>query len=271
MKIKLTTLIVIVVLAIAGAVGVMLLITNKDFGLMRTDKNNDGIVINEQENVSVVEEKINNEIEEKNQNNKIVKKLDDSKEIVYTSYYKESQEDAREKMKLPFINIDSEYAKSINEDIKGIQKNIEEGDTWCGYDYYLNLNILSVMVKWSFPSLDCYKIYNIDVYTGNKVKNSEILKYKNIDTDDFTNKLPEYYGKAYTFGENLDDALEEIASGEEQKNAYIDGYNKTIKNIPNDIEKIDMYLNEEGKIIIIPQIFPTAGDGYQWNEWNTNL
>lgn len=40
MEIKLSTLIVIVVLAVVGTVGVMLLITNKDFGLMRTDKTN---------------------------------------------------------------------------------------------------------------------------------------------------------------------------------------------------------------------------------------
>jgi len=282
MKIKLTTLIIIVVLAVAGTVGVMLLVTNKDFGLMRTDKNDDGIVINEQENLSVVEEKISNEIEEMNGNSKIVKKLDDSKEIVYTSYYKKLQDNDGTiiEYNIPTINIDSEDAKNSNKNINELQKIAEkyyaeyEESNYVGplsnieYVYYLNSNILSVLIKWGFPSSDQYKLFNIDIYTGDKVSSSEILKHKNKNENDFLKELQEYYKKTYPF-KDFADKLEGLS--EDEKNVYIDGYNYILNRISSEIDNIDMYLNEDGKMVVILPIAPTAGDNFLWEEWNTNL
>jgi len=145
MKIKLTTLVVILILVVAGTVGVMLLITNKDFGLMRTERTNDnGIVINEQENVSLVEEKISNEIEEKNKEKNEEKEISVNSEVVKNAYViipkVESENDykmAYQSKKITFNDLPNKVklvniVEHVNFENEKIYPGLEDG----GYDWF---------------------------------------------------------------------------------------------------------------------------------------
>ena len=118
---------------------------------------------------------------EENQVKKINKK-EEEKEIVYTSYSKESSEYS---YAVPYININSEDVEKINEEIKNefmslieeALQNEKEGSSIVlnevKYNSYLNDNILSVIISGAYQGGDYknYKVYNVDIYTGKSITN----------------------------------------------------------------------------------------------------
>lgn len=93
----------------------------------------------------------------------------------------------------PIINLSgSSRVREINEEIK--QRYAEEDDEYSRseYKYYLNNDILSLIIKHTGPTDGwAYNVYNINVKTGKKVSNAELLKVKNIDETTLITKIKE--------------------------------------------------------------------------------
>lgn len=129
--------------------------------------------------------------EETKKDTKIVEKLNVD-DFVYTYQEKiETNGDIKLQYKIPNLNIESEYAKTINNEIlekyKDTEKLSQKG-TDINYSAYINNNILSLVIYEgsTYSEADVrYVVYNIDAKTGKKVTNTEILKSKNITFDKF--------------------------------------------------------------------------------------
>lgn len=147
-KRKMIVLLVIVVILLlaAGACGWYLL-SNKDNG-----NTNNG-------NENTTEQSVENKVEKSTS-----KKIDESKDWVYDAEYgnnktvktiessnSEANPNSKEDLVVPYININSDDAKRVNEEIKNLynKKYEEYGTMICrlNYKYYINDKILSVIVE----------------------------------------------------------------------------------------------------------------------------
>ena len=177
-----------------------------------------------------------------------VTREDESKELVYDLVTEEN-------LKLPYININSSYAKSINKSIEaGKDKRFLTNKTVNGiteggnadkvdYSYYTNNNILSVVIKSYYASdYDFYEVYNIDVNTGMPVSNLEIINSKNLSIEDFESSAKI---KVNAFIEKVTGLK---ADNEEN-----------VSSIRFDLFNKQMYLDADGKINIITYIHHIAG------------
>lgn len=129
-----------------------------------------------------------------------VKKIDESKELVYLSYEENYNDNI---FKIPYINIDSEDAKKINEEIDiqiksyiaKVKDEYKEDDReWFNksYDYISNINgnVLTLVITFDDEynyGIEC--VYNINIYTGNQLSNESLLKLKNINYKEIDLKL----------------------------------------------------------------------------------
>lgn len=103
---------------------------------------------------------------------------------------------------LPYINIKGDDIKKINiELINEYYKVIEFGEQMMKYDYYINDNILSLIVKLYYleaPDVqpDIY-VYNVDIEEGRLLAKSDLLTIFNISNYDVTEiisgQLKDYY------------------------------------------------------------------------------
>lgn len=214
---------------------------------------------------------------------KKINKLDESKEIVYSSYSKYSSEYS---YSIPYINIDSVDAKKINTEIESYYKPLVEEELKneseglsvimgnIKYNSYINDNILSVVVSNTYPN-DCiyYKVYNLDIYNGTVITNTDIISLKNMTESKFLDKLKELYENefisAYGSKEKLINNMRNAPAGwteselQEQAKFYDEQFNKTISTNNYSI-KTPMFLNENGKISVIAKIYSMAGaDSYE--------
>lgn len=180
-----TIALMVIVLILVLAIGVLA-------GIMFSDKNKPEIV-------KQIEEKIVNNEEEK-----VSKKIDESKPWVYDadyctknenkkSYalYTEEVYNSKDDLKVPFINVNSDYAKKANEDIKANYEKIyelygkEQGKQWyrgeMQYKSYDTENILSVAIEsregWSNAGWHGnYTIYNINLQNLEEATFEEVYK-----------------------------------------------------------------------------------------------
>ena len=155
-----------------------------------------------------------NETVKPEETKKEIKKINDEKELIYTYASKIEKEYSFE---IPFVNINSVYAKEINKEIQERYPNLEElaknaieypADEFSRVEYesYINNNILSLVVIEGIEPREHY-VYNIDIYTGKKVSNYDILKVKNISESKFLDRVEELcktefeklYGNAYEY------------------------------------------------------------------------
>lgn len=130
-----------------------------------------------------------------------VGKINNSKEYVYNATY------ATKDIVAPYININSDYVKVVNKEIKVFVDKMKATDERPANPWYsamkytdnINGNILSVVLTLNYglgtsATPNYYKVYNINLKTGDMEINNDILKYKKITEDAFitaTNKLIE--------------------------------------------------------------------------------
>ena len=219
-----------------------------------------GLLISENGN------KIINRIEEKivqSDDNKTSKKIDESKDWVYDAdYLKENKKFYRDSAKteeyannsdkdlvVPYININSDYAKKINEKIKALYDDCYEKygkeelnaefKTYYSdvlkYDKYINDNILSVVI-----TLHEYKIvvdgeisrnnetiytYNFNLDTLNEASLDEMAKKCGFSSEtEVTSKIKSWEEKQRNVLSKTDHV--EIFSGVENDKYFIDGNGK---------------------------------------------
>ena len=212
------------------------------------------------------EEELDKKTNENNKNKKdekIINKKDEDEDLVYDYYNKTIHGNT---FKIPAINLDYENIENINEEIADLieveLKKYERGQeppegafSSSDYIWAINDNILSLVFFISGYHVDNYYVYNVDIYSGDNIENSEILEAAKIDSSDFAEKCSEavedYYEK-YLYTE---DAKE--AAGNLYKNALInstDEYNFSPY-------RTKIYLNSYGELTIVAEIETIAGAG----------
>lgn len=177
------------------------------------------------------------------------------------------------------INLESDDVKKFNSNFQEIMESEINEEYTSGVHrckYYINDNILSVVTYVFAESGGNHLVntYNFDILTGKKVETIDILKYKNINEENFKQKLPEIYKAAflkqspqsYIDGEWKDvwNKIEDI-----ENEWDIDLYNKTISEIPSDINEIQVYLDYDGNLHILAGVERIAGsDGIEFYDVN---
>lgn len=186
-----------------------------------------------------------------------VKYQDSTKDLVY-SYEKdvEGVDGTALTFKLPYVNILSSYADEINKNISNMSLSI-----YVNFEYYvyLNDNILSLVVEGTVYANGSrvYSVYNIDIYTGERIYNEDILEYLGITEEEYIAKLPAAYHNAFLEKfPNISDIYEDYTKSEEYKNTIADS-NCTIDT--------PMYMGLNKALKVIGKIYSPAGPSY-YNE-----
>ena len=186
-----------------------------------------------------------------------VKKIDETKEYVYDlksgEYYK-----------IPTINIDSEDAKKMNEEINDFS-NYEKRDEVYNpyykfkYHYFTNNDVISVLLVKSGDGEGSifYKVFNINKLSGKKLSNEEIIKIKGLTLDEVKTKMLEIYEKINS------------SSLEKAKNKEYDELNNEIilnvyetnkKNFEElDLENVEFFLNDKKELCVSFKEYQVAG------------
>ena len=187
------------------------------FVLMRNEINkNTDIEFNKHGNMIEFEEfskVFNNTINYQNSNVSYVHKIDASKDIIYSNSANEKKNGAYDiNINIPSLNINSEEAKKINQEITDIfyskagdikkSINVQEGETIYTVDYaaYVSDNILSIAIKSTLKENNSAQRIIIKTYTYNLASNEQItlkemLTIKNININSvqkiITNEIKE--------------------------------------------------------------------------------
>lgn len=184
--------------------------------------------------------------------------------------------------KIPKINIDSDDVNEINKEINEkiisrakeyvpiLEKNDSVGLYEVGYLYYINNNILSVVINLNFDAdVVDYYVYNIDINTGKRISNEDILKIKNMTEKQFEEKLSSAakikfinkYGSKDTHMDNLkySDAFYKESELKEQESIYVTQYNQTISRSNCKIDNNKIYLSNNQNLNVVTKIYSLAG------------
>lgn len=202
-----------------------------------------------------------------------VSKIDSSKDYIYdASYipnvrsktYADYDSTIRniDNYKAPYINLNSSYAKKVNDNIKkvydqaaqvfdfSIDHNSCVGIEIFEYKHYLVGDMLAVVLTTKYRTcavtIPKYYIYVINVKTGRKVNLDEILKYKNINKDDFDEKVKNEIINSY------------YSSFDEAKD-YDYLKDENLKTYENDTNK-KFYIDDNGKINLLISITIRPGE-----------
>ncbi len=169
---------------------------------------------------------------------------------------------------LPYLNINSDYANQINEELKNIYEKEKSEETFyvtIDYSYSINDNILSLVIEKSSDSSNDYNIYNIDVYNGKKIENEKLLERKNIKKEDFYNQISTIVSNVllnnnYGYGYHVSDSEEYQKFKKEQYDKTVSKENITIDN--------GMFLDESNNLNIAVKTYLLAGAEYSYFIYN---
>ena len=159
---------------------------------------------------------------------------------------------------IPKINIDSKDVDSINEEIDTYCKSIIEKDYdyyKVRYDAYLNDSLLSLNLITDYPDDSFfYQTYNIDISTGKRVDNLDLIKSKNYTSESFLedlkvaveNEVEERYGKM----------KDDFMGSENEPQSYLYILSHTLNDCSIDLP---MYVDKDGVINVIIGVYAPAG------------
>lgn len=222
---------------------------------------------NKSENNTQVEEKtqeelkkdfsrlFNNEIDFSDYDTSNIKKLDDSKEIVYTTYQNDESKANKYELdvNIPVVNINSKVAGKFNNITQKIfaDKTTEilngtKAYTIYSIDYtgYVNEDILSVVIKstlkeGSNPQRTIVQTYNYNMATGEEVSIYDAIGQRGISENDLTSKVNTEITKAI----------------KEANKIQMTGFETYIRDINSDIYQIDnittFFIGPNGKLYVI--------------------
>ena len=228
----------------------------------------------------VIEKNNVSEKEENTTTNKEKKFLlkDENKNIIYDSgrsiLCKEEYDGSgclslEARVTLPYLNINSDYANQINEELKNIyekekSESEEEFYTTIDYSYSINDNILSLVIEKKLAESYFYNIYNIDVYNGKKIENEKLLERKNIKKEDFYNQTSTIVSNVllnnYGYGYHVSDSEENQKYEKERYDKTMSKENITIDN--------GMFLDESNNLNIAVKTYLLAGAEYSYFIYN---
>ena len=186
---------------------------------------------------------VTDEVKENVENTKMlssIDKIDDSKPLVYTVksvksdvYANVTEQTFHNYYEYPAININNEDIIAINKDIAKDNEYddmaIETG--FLGeidvitYDYYVNGNILSVVLLHGGNESTWNTVYNIDLKTGKEIAVNDLLK--DVDLTDVKAKIKEY-------AVNM---MEKTGKDLNLKEYWGDQYDKELTNIKKELDE----------------------------------
>ncbi|MBR3143692.1 hypothetical protein IKF12_00610 [Candidatus Saccharibacteria bacterium] len=215
--------------------------------------------------------------------NILVSKQDDSKDWVYDAEYeKDATVDSYsttfdtyylKDIIVPYINIDSLYAKDSNREIKSVfddaintyNKGVDDRLTYvdeCGYDEYRNGNNLSIVLKYGIGATDVvhpkYYTYNIDLKTGNGLSYEEVYSVAGFDSDSIKTKVESAI--TVTMKEKLSgltaDNYPDGTTFDTYNNESISNYEESVRN-----KALRYFLSEDKRLNVIVKLSIPAGTG----------
>jgi hypothetical protein len=129
-------------------------------------------------------------------------KLDSNKNIVYTGYDRTYQKIIT---KVPYINLNSPLAKSINDDIKEniVDKFMQQDANVVSYKYSISGNVLSLLIMkidnvTSYYPEYSFITYNIDLKTQKSISDAKILDLFGITSTEVNATLAKTFKKYYS-------------------------------------------------------------------------
>lgn len=154
---------------------------------------------------------------------------------------------------IPYINISED---EVNLKVQEIYKKYNDYNS--SYDYYINNNTLSLVIKFSNKEETIYKTYNVDTDSKKEISNNELLKNNNID-------------------ENVSSLLESIFDNELTNSGLLNKYRRT--HMYGDgftsiydasimifdsirIDDSNMYLNKDNEVCLISKIYDPNSNKY---------
>lgn len=211
-----------------------------------------------------------------------ISKLDNSKDWIYDAeYQKNTTADFYstafktyyvKDIVVPYININSQYAKTSNEEIKSIFDNliqkyndgVNNKITYidnCNYQKNINDNYISTVLTYGIGSTDVihqnYYTYNINLKTGNELTYEEAYKIVGIDSNNIETKVENAITsvmkeKLQSFNDSID-----YPDG-----TNLDTYNnKSIQNYKNSLSNkaLKYFISDNKKLNIIVKLNIPAG------------
>ena len=198
------------------------------------------------------------------------------------SYYNQEEDKTYylNNLKFPYINIKTDDATSINEEIKkladqaiqiytlGVSGGLDRVDE-STYSYYVNNNILSIVIIYSVnyntPSDRGYYTYNFDLTTGNKVDFKKIYTSLGNSEDGINDKVNRAIKK---YMDDLDNStsysLYNHTQGYTGEDSYTASLTKAYETYKESITNntIKYYIDDSKNIHIITTIMVPIGEGY---------
>lgn len=147
------------------------------------------------------------------ENVNIVEKMEETKDLVYTGYKLENEDENYYSVKaqIPLINIDTEKAKEINKSIRtefydtanSIMRQSEQYIVYnVTYAAYINEHVLSIAIKASLKEGDksekvSLKTYNYSLPEEKIMKLTDLIALKEVSQEEVQNKITEDIKTAY--------------------------------------------------------------------------
>ena len=166
-------------------------------------------------------------------------------------------------IEVPYVTISSDYAKTINSELKKVYDEAIEvykngatnGRAYVdkfSYVYHLNGDILSILLETAYGETDVpystFHVYNINVKDGSKVEEKDIAKYLNVSEDKLKDEIWENIEKY------IDENKEEFGGQEEEM--------KTQTKAFFDNGEYQVLLGENDALVGIAKFAIPAGRGY---------
>lgn len=220
-------------------------------------------------------------------NSQLVSDANYKNDLKQTSYIDDfGKEHKIEDIKLPYINLDSEDAKKVNDEIeklyqdfiKKFQENINilnqgkmTDDFATNYNTYINENTLSIVIDITYDErlYKDYYTYNLDLKTLRLLSYEDVYKRAGFTEDNISERVDdsiknlEQYKMNKLYSQNEKD-IEEL---KECIQNTVDSYNnKSLKYIRSDMESeyyLKYYLDKDGKLNIIIYFAVPADTGYR--------
>lgn len=181
------------------------------------------------------------------------------------------------KFHFPKLLIESSYADKVNKEISGkVEKykkdlEIDDSDLFIGSTYaaFLTKDVLSLVFV-SYHVWDCneYKVYNIDVKTGEKVDNARIAEIAGVSSirKAAMDALQKYYNdREWIKLENYKVVLEPGQKKDDQMKDVERMFSEKYLN-----DKMQIGLTDEGKMFFITTVDEMAGADYYEHVFDVN-
>lgn len=211
--------------------------------------------------------------------NTLIPKLDNTKDWVYDAEYtKNVTADSystnfetyySKDIVVPYININSSYANSSNNDIKNIfddaiktyNNGVNDKTTYvdeCSYKKYINNNSLSIILTYGIGATNVvspkYYTYNFDLKTGEQLSYEKIYSIAEFNSNNIDSKVENAITKV----------MKEKMSNFSDNGTNFDTYNnESINNYKNSINNNNLkyFLSDNGKLNIVVELSIPAGIG----------